>query len=96
MAQMLKFDGSSEMVTPSDTKSGFQLDELYALLECEIVETVYLEDGTIMVIDEEGKFRADALARRNERATRLLHRAGGIAWDFITGHALICSEEEFQ
>ena len=96
MAQLLKFDGITEIVVPADLASGFSLDELYALVGCEMIEAVYLDDGTVMVIDEEGKLRAGFEERRNARATRLLELAGGMLGDFITGNALICTMQEFQ
>jgi len=96
MAQLLRFDGTSETIVPADLASGFSLDELYTLIGCEMIETIYLDDGGVMVIDEEGKLRDDFRERRNESATRLLHRAGGIPWDFITGNALICTTQELQ
>jgi hypothetical protein len=96
MAKLLKFDGTTEIVVPADLASGFSLEELYVLIGCEIVEAIYLDDGTVMVIDEEGKLRAGFEERHNARATRLLELAGGMLGDFITGNALICTMQEFQ
>lgn len=96
MAQLLRFDGTKDEVKPADSSSGFNLQELYILLGCQTVEAIYLDDGRVMVIDEEGKLRRDFRERRNEEGTRLLEISGGIPGDFITGHALICSMQEFQ
>lgn len=96
MAQLLRFDESCDEVFPIDAKSGFSLPELYTLIGCEMVEAVYLDDGRIMLIDEEGKLRKGHLVLLNEPATELLRRAGGMPGDYITGNALICTEEEFQ
>jgi hypothetical protein len=96
MAKLLKFDGTTEIVVPADLASGFSLEELYILIGCEMVEAIYLDDGTVMVIDEEGKLRAGFEERHNTRATRLLELAGGMLGDFITGNALICTMQEFQ
>ncbi len=96
MAQLLRFDGTCDEVFPADAKGGFALPEVYTLIGCEIVQTIYLEDGRIMLIDEESKLRKGHLVLLNEPATQLLRRAGAIPGDYITGNALICTEEEFQ
>jgi len=96
MAKLMRFDDTEETVVPADPQTGFSLGELYTLIGCQMVEAVYLDDGNIMVIDEEGKLRDDFLTRKNRMATLLLSESGGIAGDFITGNALLCSPEEFQ
>lgn len=96
MAKLLRFDGTEDVVAPADLRSGFSLEELYTLIGCQTVEAIYLEDGNIMLIDEEGKLRGDFLSRKNPAASVLLADAGGMPDDFIAGDAVICSPEEFQ
>ena len=52
-----------------DPKKGFQLNELYTLLECNLVEVVPLHDGRIMICDEESKLVDEPII--NEEATKL-------------------------
>jgi hypothetical protein len=96
MARLIRFDGSEELVYPVDRPKGFSLSEMYALIGCQMIETVYLKSGQIMILDEEGKLRDDCEARENPKASLLLHGAGGAEDDFITGNVLICNDEEFQ
>ena len=56
-------------INPIDPKKGFQLNELYTLLDCNLVEVVRLHDGRIMICDEEAKLVDDPII--NEEATRL-------------------------
>ena len=44
--------------------SDFTLKELYNILQCDIIQVVPLYDGTIMIIDEEGKLKNDAVPNR--------------------------------
>jgi hypothetical protein len=46
----------------------FALQELYQLLSCNLIERIHLENGCIMVCDEESKLTQKP---RNERATQL-------------------------
>lgn len=93
MATLIKPNGTEEILTPANHAEGFGLKELYGILGCDMIETIGLRDGRIMIIDEEGKFKPIV---RNPRATALLHEAGGMLDDFITGTALICDDKEFQ
>lgn len=96
MANLIQPDGSMQQVVPANPVRGFTLDELYALLGCEMIETIELAGdlGETMVIDEEGKFNRPR--KVNPRATILLHQAGGMLDDYIVGPALIVSGKELQ
>jgi hypothetical protein len=97
MAKLIRTDGVEVEVTPKDTKRGFTLEELYNLIGfgCDIVEVVTLADGkTLMVMDEEGKYRVPVFW--NEKATKLLAKAGGLPGDVVAGVVVLCSEKEFQ
>jgi hypothetical protein len=91
MATLIANDGTVTEVSAQET--WFSLDEMYSLLECSRVEAVYLEDGRIMWIDEEGKFKPHQI---NIQATLLLHKAGGIPGDYIAGIALVTDRNEVQ
>lgn len=89
MALLITPDGEQTEVSASG--STFTLEELYSILECSMVQAIFLEDGRFMWIDEEGKFKPH---QANLLATRLLHQAGGMASDYIAGLALITDRNE--
>jgi hypothetical protein len=66
------------------------------LIGCKVLEPIALEDGRILVIDEQGKLRTGYNERCNASATRLLHRAGGSPQDFVAGNTVICTKEEIR
>jgi len=91
MATLIANDGT--MTEISSRGSRFSLDEMYALLECMQVQAINLQDGRIMWIDEEGKFRPHQI---NIHATLLLRKAGGIPGDYVAGIALVTERSEVQ
>jgi len=95
MATLIMTHGVEGKVLPKNAMTGFSLDELYHLLSCNTVEMVRLADGRTMWIDEEGKL-ATPPRPQNEKATVLLHAAGGSPNDWIAGPALIAEEGEVQ
>ena len=56
MAKLITVDQKIKEVFPTNGKY-FELQELYGLIDCNMVETVYLHDNRPMVIDEEGAFK---------------------------------------
>ena len=91
MATLIANDGT--MTEVSAQGGCFSLDEMYALLECTQVQVIYLRDGRIMWIDEEGKFKPHQV---NIQATLLLQKAGGIPGDYVAGIALVTERTEVQ
>ena len=91
MAKRIANDGAMNEVSAKET--WFSLDEMYSLLNCSRLEAVYLQDGRIMWIDEEGKLKPHQI---NIQATLLLKKAGGIPGDYIAGIALITERNEMQ
>ena len=70
------------------------MQELYDLLHIEMVEVIHTDDGRILALDEDGKQRQpNAL---NEKATAILHKAGGMPFDYVVGDCLLCTDKEFQ
>jgi hypothetical protein len=98
VAQLLKFDGTSEEVKPANPETGFSLEEMYTLLGCSMIEVVYLsaKPDYILVIDEEGKFKD--VIHVNEEATDLLLAGNHLPGDFVVGNALLVENNgvEFQ
>ena len=91
MAILIKTNGSRKIVFPE--KTTFSLDETYKYLECSMIQPIYLEDGRILWIDEEGKLKPHF---ENPRATALLRMAGGLEGDYIAGSALLTDNDEIE
>ena len=92
MATLIKPDGTEITITPKNS-SDFKLEELYQLIECDMVQMIRLADGRTMWMDEESKLRT-LPPEPNHKATQLLLRAGGIPWDVVLGNVLLCSDKE--
>lgn len=93
MAILYKVDGPViDHIKPKNSKMGFQLEELYAMLNCSMIEIVYLNKKEIMIIDEEGRLNNSGV---NDLATNIFEMNTHI-FDFIVGNALVCSKGEFK
>lgn len=68
MAELITIDNKVKEVFPRNGKH-FELQEMYELIGCSIIEIVYLHDNRPMVIDEEGSFKGPE--NINTLATRL-------------------------
>lgn len=90
MATLYRVDGTREEVSPRNGES-FELDEVYQILGIEVVQVVHTKDGTLLLIDEEGKLNN---APKNEAATERMPDYFQ-SLDYIVGNALECTEEEF-
>lgn len=95
MAILFKASGERKTVAPANAEDGFQLEELYRLLSCDLVQIVPLADDSLLVVDEEGKLKAST-PPLNREATHLLQQSGGIPGDYVVGDALVCSRWELQ
>ena len=94
MATLLKPDGTIiENVTPANGKD-FQLQELYDLVECEMIEIVRRigrhSSRSVIVIDEEGKLTGKPLNQNATNVAKIDHR------DCIVGNALVCEDGEME
>lgn len=90
MATIVKTDGSKVNVEPKNGND-FKLAELQSIVGG-YIEIIYLPDGKIMVLNEEGKL--DGL-EVNIQAT-LLYQAAYRVDDFIVGDVLICESEQVK
>lgn len=86
MAQLIYANGRVENVSPKNG-TDFTLEELNEFVGG-YIEIVYLNDGRLMVVNEEGKLKALPI---NVRATALY---GSV--DIITGNALICDRDQIR
>jgi hypothetical protein len=95
-ALLIKPDGTVREVVPKDKKN-FTLEELYAHLECDIVEHVELAKGVHLWVDEEGKLKeenpvnqvATAYFHKSEMYKPELYRKAGLPVDVVVGNAII-------
>lgn len=88
-AKLIKADGTVREIEPANGVS-FELDEMYDLLGCEVIQIVESRiNDNILIIDEEGKFKEGAelniLATTSARTMQCL--ADG---DYIVGSAILC------
>lgn len=90
MAKLYCVDGTIEEVSPKNG-TDFSLEELNGFVEGWI-ETLYLGNDKIMVINEEGKLEG---LDYNPIATRIFRESYGDS-DYIVGNALVCSSEEIK
>ena len=91
-------DGASMPINPQNGKR-FTFKELYSVLECSMIEIVYLLDGTMLLIDEEGRFKKSPVI--NDQATEvaltaLAKEGRTLMGGTIVGHAVHCSEEHLR
>lgn len=92
MAHLYRTSGKIDEVSPKNGNT-FELDELYWLLDCELIEVVTL-GRQIMIIDEEGKYSSKAV---NKEATRIAIGNYAIRCDdFIVGDAIVCESNELD
>jgi hypothetical protein len=84
MAKLIMVDGTIKEVAPRKGES-FELDEMQAFVGG-LIEPVYLEDGTTMLVNEEGLLMGLPM---NALASALV----GFP---LVGPALICDGKEFQ
>lgn len=94
MAFLVHPDKRVEMLDPADPTQGFTLEELYPMLDTDIIEVVPVPGGThIMIIDEIGKHKHKAY---NPAASAALGPHFMESGDYIVGKALVCRREELK
>ena len=92
MATLITIDGAESTITPANPTEGFTLTELYAAIGADIIEVVYLDDGRLMVIDEEGKLNGKQPNRLASEIAESVLQSN----DYIVGNAVIASTQEVQ
>ena len=90
-AKLLKVSGEVMEIEPKNC-TDFKLDELYKHLQCSLVEVINLNQDDIMVVDDEGKLKANNVI--NVNATMLAQENQAItSWDYIAGDAIVCNRK---
>ena len=83
---------SSKIDINPNNGTDFTLEELYKHLECNMIEVVYFNDNTIMIVDEEGKLQDKMI---NTDATYIFRKKRKDN-DFIVGNAIVCNVSELK
>jgi hypothetical protein len=91
-AKLIKTDGSMSWITP-DNRTDFTLQEAYKLLHCAMVEIVYLSNGQLMIVDEEGWLKPGAQV--NITATKLYWCQRNTE-HLIAGDVIVCDADMFR
>ena len=86
-AYLLKTDGTETAIEPRNG-TDFTFEELYPIMECDMIEIIRLPDGRIMLLDEEGNWSDKPT---NERATVLAYNALTMGRG-IVGHTVVCED----
>ena len=90
-ARLLKFSGDVMEIEPKNG-TDFKLDELHKHLQCSLVEVININQDDIMVVDDEGKLKANNVI--NVNATMLAQENQAItSWDYIAGDAIVCNRK---
>ena len=90
-ARLLKFSGEVMEIEPKNG-TDFKLDELHKHLNCSLVEVININQDDIMVVDDEGKLKANNVI--NVNATMLAQENQAItSWDYIAGDAIVCNRK---
>lgn len=103
MATLYKVNGTVvKDIKPKDPKTGFSLDELYKLIDTDIIQPIYHGSNAnrqpfIFIGDEEGRLKPNA--KVNWIATSLLHhrdRVVAMSGTILFGNILEVDDKEFK
>nr|DAF67738.1 MAG TPA: protein of unknown function DUF3846 [Caudoviricetes sp.] len=91
MATLIKADGTKQEIQPKNG-TDFKLEELQKYVDG-YIEIINLQNGEILVINDDGKERYPT----NTTATELALKHHAIFdWDWIDGDVVLCKDEEVQ
>lgn len=90
MAIIIKTDGTILEIEPVNGKD-FKLEELNAIVNG-YIEIVYLNDGQIMVVNEEGLIKG---LPYNKEATRRVFMGTYLPY-YIVGDVLVCNQKQVK
>lgn len=92
MAKLIKSSGLKKIVRP-ENGSTFTLKELQEYVGG-YIELVFLDDGKIFVVDEEGKLKGKEVNIEATIYARM--KKAGFGNDFIVGDVLLCNKKEIE
>lgn len=91
MAKLFKIGTTQPIDVKPENGKTFTLEELYKIVDCSMVEFIYLKEY-IMIIDEEGKLNNKSV---NDVATYHFRKLTE-QHDYIVGNALVCDRSEIK
>lgn len=90
MAKLIKAIGGVSEISPKNGKK-FELKEAQKLVRG-YIQILPLDEETVMIIDEEGKFKHNIA---NSTATRIAEQDNALfPGDYIVGDVIICKNDE--
>lgn len=90
MARLIKAIGGETEITPKNGKM-FELEEAQGLVRG-YIQIIPLDEETVMIMDEEGKFKHNIA---NAIATRIAEQHNALfPGDYIVGDVIICKNDE--
>lgn len=93
MAKLYKLNGEVLDIEPKNPKKGFQLQELYDLIGCDLIQPIEFSKEEMFICDEEGWLKPDA--QRNEKVNEYITNICGDDWD-VAGNVVICKINELK
>lgn len=91
MATLIKANGTKKDIRPQNG-TDFKLEELQKYVDG-LIEIIYLHNGEILVINENGK----DVYKTNKVATDLAHEHHALfPGDYIDGDVVLCKDEEVR
>ena len=97
MAIVIKPNGEKTVAHPKNERTGFDLEEIYALIGCDCIDVVRLADGALMVCDDEACYKTEEACPPNQMASALYWASRPHALGYpIRGTVLIGSRKEIQ
>lgn len=91
-AKLVRADGTEQEITPANGRD-FQCEELYQLLDTDTIGVVYLENGDLMLLDDNGKCQ-EPEKPRNDLATVIADNIGSD--DYIVGDVVVCDNSQLR
>ena len=99
MAIVIKPNGETTEAFPQNKRTGFDLEELYALIGCDCIDVVIIGSGERMVVDDEACYKTLEQSPPNQKASTLYWTSRPSTTpfkQFIRGTVLVGNAREIQ
>lgn len=86
---------TDESYTETSGDKYLRLKKMYDIIDCKLVEFMYLKNDKILIIDEEGKLKNSEI---NKEATELVRQSikQGRFNDYIVGTAILIDQKHLK
>lgn len=95
MAQIIRTDGTVQANQPA-SEDGYTLAELRAAIGGGYIDILHLQDGRLMIVDEEGKLKDLPVNAQATELWRQGREGRAAAAGQILGDALVCTTDEIN